>query len=739
MGNQAVIVKIASQFHRNGLKFRNCRRLLTKSTILTYAIALLLCFQLILGKVLDDIITAPNGTLMQRLATSLLSFLSSKYGIFYSLIVLLTVFSIVTIYIHRKDSLNKLVYNYRYVIAFLLFLIAVVFSISGSSIACWGRTLPDGSNRGLLFGTPRGVRTDEWALFTPMTIAQFLDPQGKFPYNGEVFRGTATDMFIIYGQPVHDIAMLFRPFQVGFLFLGLNRGLAFFWYGRLIALFMATFEFGMLITNRDKLLSVSLGAMTTFAPVVQWWFSINGFVEMIIFSEIIIIALREFFITRNIYKKVILCAVLVISSGSFIFTLYPAWEIPMGYVIFSILIGTFASDYKIMQVRPARDFSILGIGIVTLLSISAHIAMHSSDAIHAVMNTAYPGKRISTGGGGLLLSMRYPISYFLPYIVNPEKLSIGVDGQTAFVDLFPLGLILALYLIFRKKQHDPVLISLVSIAVILGWYCFIGFPVFLAKATLLGNTITERALVIFSFVNLLLLFRSITLIRTKQFVSTFTPTIVISLIITVIIIFSCHLIEPNYMGIVQALVAGAAIMLGCYFTMRADKQIIAFFCCCTAMICGLLVNPVQQGVNVATDSPLVEDVRDIVNHDKNSLWVTAVSWQGNLTTLAGAKTLTSTNTYPNSKLWNVLDPNHSREQEWNRYAHLQTTITSRHTNFSLKQVDVIQLSLSVTDLQKLHVDYIVTNDNDSKLALDHSNIATLISDRGGYSIYSIAE
>lgn len=39
-------------------------------------------------------------------------------------------------------------------------------------------------------------------------------------------------MFIVCGQPVMDIAMIFRPFYWGYLFLSAGKGLAFFWYGR---------------------------------------------------------------------------------------------------------------------------------------------------------------------------------------------------------------------------------------------------------------------------------------------------------------------------------------------------------------------------------------------------------------------------------------------------------------------------------------------------------------------------
>ncbi|MFR8874730.1 MAG: hypothetical protein ACLVHV_15640 [Oscillospiraceae bacterium] len=59
-----------------------------------------------------------------------------------------------------------------------------------------------GSDDGLLFGVNRAVRSDEWAVNTPMAFAQYYDPQGAYPYFGQVMRGAITDSFIVYGQPV---------------------------------------------------------------------------------------------------------------------------------------------------------------------------------------------------------------------------------------------------------------------------------------------------------------------------------------------------------------------------------------------------------------------------------------------------------------------------------------------------------------------------------------------------------
>ena len=64
--------------------------------------------------------------------------------------------------------------RYRYVIGLIVFVLCILFEISGSSISMYGDYLGlDVNSRGLLFGTGRGIRMDEWATNTPISIPSF--------------------------------------------------------------------------------------------------------------------------------------------------------------------------------------------------------------------------------------------------------------------------------------------------------------------------------------------------------------------------------------------------------------------------------------------------------------------------------------------------------------------------------------------------------------------------------------
>ena len=181
-----------------------------------------------------------------------------------------------------------------------------------------------------------------------MTFAQYYDPQGSWPYFGEVLRATSTDMFMVYGQPVLDPSILLRPFQVGFLFLGLSRGLSFYWSARLIALFMASFEFGRMLTDNKRGLSLAYASLVALAPAVSWWFSINSLVEMVICISVIAVCFNLYVQEGSVWAKskkrrILLIVVCAYACLVFVFSVYPAWQVPLAYVLLAVIIALAVS------------------------------------------------------------------------------------------------------------------------------------------------------------------------------------------------------------------------------------------------------------------------------------------------------------------------------------------------------------------------------------------------------------
>ena len=99
-------------------------------------------------------------------------------------------------------------------------------------------------------------------------------------------------------------------------------------------------------------------------------------------------------------------------------------------------------------------------GLITL-------AVTSWDVIQAELNSVYPGAAPpSSGGNGLWWMMKYPIS-LLGRINNNDPLIVENSSVICFA---PAGFLLALWVLFKEKKKDPLLILLVGLDV---FFCLV--------------------------------------------------------------------------------------------------------------------------------------------------------------------------------------------------------------------------------------------------------------------------
>ena len=109
-----------------------------------------------------------------------------------------------------------------------------------------------------------------------------------------------TDMFTVVAPPVLDILTLARPFNIGFIILGAERGLSFLWFGKWIALMLVAFEFCMLITNKKKLISLMGMLMIVFSAATVWW----NWTDILFWGMLALLLINKFMETKkmnNIY------------------------------------------------------------------------------------------------------------------------------------------------------------------------------------------------------------------------------------------------------------------------------------------------------------------------------------------------------------------------------------------------------------------------------------------------------
>lgn len=591
----------------------------------------------------------------------------------------------------------------------------------------------------MILGKSRGIRSDEWAVLTPMTLSQLENATGSFPYFGETLRGSLTDMFIIYGQPVSDWMMIFRPFQVGYLFLTAGQGMAFFWCGRTIALFLVSFEMGMLITDKNRRLSVIYAFLIMWAPAVQWWFAINGFVEMLIFSQLSVLLLNLYMRKPDVRIRLACLVGIFICAGGYILTFYPAWQIPLLFVLIGLLLWVFLKNYRQCEMQK-RDWAMIIIAVILFAVVMGSILYRSRETLAAVLNTAYPGKRIGLGGKqGKRISQ---------YIVNIWSAMFGESGFTKnavedshFFWFYPICYILPVYVWVKEKKKDILLNILTGISVFLWIYCVIGFPKIIAVATMMKFTTGKRALVILEFAGVLLLIRSVSLIKNSVDKKI---AVTISMLATGLLMYSCFRENPAFFNksiFVVTFTVVFVIFVG--ILLYQKEKISKFFVIgiLTVMFfCGGLVNPVRHGIGNLEEIKILEEIDQIQERDPKALW--AVEDESipyiNVPIIKGAATINSTNTYPDIKKWQKIDPEKKYTKIYNRYAHIELEVKKEgEPEFELVTDDRVKIRLTLNSLALLDVKYIWSKNDLHMMCTNEYGVETLYEDQNGDRIYQI--
>jgi len=625
--------------------------------------------------------------------------------------------------------------GHRFALALGVLLFAVGLNVNGSSLAMWNRHVRNPSAHPPLFGEERPIRSDEWAVFTPMTTAQsFAD--APWPYFNGIPRAETTDMFSVYAQPVRHPLLLFRPFLAGHLLFGFSRGLAFFWTARWLALLLAMYGLFKLLTGGDKTLSAVASFLVFLSPVVQWWGAINALAEMLIFGSLFVLCLDRVLKSGAFRNRCWPMLGMGYAAVAYFMTLYPAAMVPLAYVF-----GAIALWVVLRSVRSFRpDGATLGFAAVVFMacvvSLLAYLRL-SGDAFRILSRTVYPGQRFDCGGGwlrGLALSWG---NLFFPWTSHAIETNNPFE-QAMFLDFFPLGIALFAVSWSRRKRPDACSILLLAVGAVLGGYSIVGLPPWAARLSLLSRSIPPRAAVVLSFSQFLLAVRSLALLRSSP---GRVAGAVLSAVFAALAALLSHFAYPTYLpparlGLV-AVVAGLSCF--CLLRLRLHPKTSAAGLLALAFAAGAFVNPVQKGDAGVLDSGLARAIRGIAEKDPSPWLVEGASFPMNqYPLLAGAPTLNAGNLYPTPDRWLRLDPEGKAKSVWNRYAvGIRFDLKPGGTPaFSLTGFDTFRIEAPNETIRQLGVRYVMSR-NDLSALSNETAAYTLLDSVSGWHIYRL--
>ena len=644
------------------------------------------------------------------------------------------------------EKTREFVYKYRYAFAGFVFMLCVLFEISGSSIGQWCNDFGV-EDKGILTGMSRPVRSDEYGLTTPYMFSQEASQsENAYEYFSDYANGTESDLFMGIRQPIKNILTILRPFLLGFLFLSPAKGLSFWWCGKLIVLFMATFEMGMLLTDKRKSLSCVMAMLIAFSSVVSWWFS-TSVAEVIIYTEIAMLLFNKYLTEKKVLKRMLLLVGILYQAGCYIMLLYPSWQVPFVYVILVLATWIFIKNYKKLTLCW-YDYASIVTGLVALGLVFVYIFNKSADTIELISQSVYPGERLELGGNGF----GYMFTYHLNIWFSMTNFIFGTnicEAATIF-DMFPFSIVLPIVAMIINKKKDMLSIMLLGLNLFFFVWIAFGFNEFFAKITFLSNSQAIRTMLAFGFVNVMLLIRGVALMKESI---KLVPAMGISVgISAVIILVTLLFTRGTEIGLAYKVVYfGAGFVLigilafGLFnFNKKNWTIITTMLVGIISMICGIMVNPIRKGIDSVYEIEWIEEIKNVSKlGNVDAVWVVessdipALSY-ANVGLMCGVKTFNSTAVYPNIKMWETLDPNGENNYVYNRFSHIGIYIKeSGEPEFELVTPDSFKVYVTFDDLYEAGVTYVTGCSDLEKCAKNAKCTVTRVNNSNNIYIYML--
>lgn len=629
--------------------------------------------------------------------------------------------------------------SYRYFIAIIALIVGISLNLHGSSINNWSNmgvresitgeiieaqneyqtdtgsfdtlsltvkewvSIPPKED-GTIVGVPRMIRSDEWLVQTPFYLSQ--SSTGNKLVN-ESYALSGQNMIVAYNAPVQHISVLGKPFNWGFIFLGSEKGLSWYWCFKIIGLLLLSFEFTMILTKKNKLLSLLGSLWITFTPTLQWWF-MQHLGDTVFFALLLMVSIFHFFNSSSMKKK-LTCAILIgIAMIGFVLIIYPAFQVIFAYIVATFFAIEFLKALKLKKISKA-DWLIMITTFGFASIIIAYSLWSSLDAINLTLNTVYPGSRISVGGeinfsqiSESIINLLLPFK--IPHYSNQVELSSAIHFA-------PLCLLLLPFTLTKKNiKVESVGILLFLAYILLCFYSIHGFPEKVAKITLFSFVTGSRSWQAASVIGVFLSLWFLAYIWEIRFC--LRKVAVFSALIVTIVFLYFSMSDANLLAYMKALPVIVVILLisAIFLLFVYEKsKLSVLLMTMVILISGATVNPIVHGLDAMETKSLSIKIKEIVKEDNQAYWIADNSYLYQYPQMFGAKSLDGVRFYPDITLMTILDPDKRFETEWNRYAHVHYTLVSTETTMVNPAPDNLHVNLSVYKLDDLNVKYILSN------------------------------
>lgn len=605
----------------------------------------------------------------------------------------------------------------------VVFALLVAFEINGSSNGLTWTWFNSTADPDQLTGQPRPVRSDEWFAQLSWTISQYH--QGFPPVNPGSPGGT--DLTTLWDVPVQYWTGIFRPQLWGYFFLGLSHGLAWQWWLPAALAMIAVYLLVVTLNPRRPLTAAVLAVTAIVSPMLLWWWQTTGFLSvgwpLFTMAAMVWILKDPRFLVRTGWMA---------AAGFFAVNLALTSYVP--FILTGVWIAVlFGVGVMIDTIRdremPARKVVARMGGLVLAGAVAGAVvgtyALLRRDTFRAIAGTVYPGQRSDPTGllagdsDAFLALFGAPFNGALRSVQGETGLGSNQSESAAtfMVATFLVpGLVLLIIAARRATgRWSWSAVSVVAAVTLYVAYLYVANWDLGARLFLLDKVPTGRARL--AFAGLLPAAAAVTIrlvdhlpAAPRRLAAVLAGAVAVA--INVAVWRGLRGGTPNILAEDSSWrIAVVAVCLGTialFFRRLVLPGAVALLVATTVVSVGIV--PLHRGVVDLHDSVPGRAIEAIDSREPGTWVGTVFPVTTALLEQSGVKSFSAVQSYPTDSLWSDLDPTSSREQTWNRYAHLDWHLAKTgQTRERLGGADYIVIEMDpCSDFAQRRVDYVLT-------------------------------
>ncbi len=595
----------------------------------------------------------------------------------------------------------------------LLFATLVALRVHGFSLAAWHEVIDGSAPSEVLLGKPRLIRSDDWKVHLPLLFAQTAQTP-RFPVvNPSV--GLGQSMLLPIDAPVANWVSLFRPTMWGFL-LGSDVGLAWLWWSRVLGLFGVWFAVLVVVTRGRFAPAATGAALLVCAPFFQFW-AFNGAPQVTSMGAAFLatVALARARERRSVVAAAI---ALALAGAWFALAIYPPYQVTLGWLYVALVAGFLLDGRNSLPLRHHVALRAIALALagVCVVAVVAAFASEASDAIATMRNTAYPGRRMSSGAERNLAEL-WNANLGAPLWAENWGPLYNICEAASFWMLSPVPLALLLWRRMRGERIDALTAAVALYALALSIYALVGIPAFLARVTALGFVPGKRAVIGIGLADAILLVRFAACgapARRDERTRVFAIAVACFVALAGCSFWLERELPDARLPVLLGFAFGNAV-LAAFFLQLPRRALMALVA--LSAISTLWFNPLAVGGSAyLRDNPLAQAILEIDRAEGGqTTWVSfGRDDLPNLFRAIGVRALNGVHPIPQLELWKRIDPGGAFRNVYNRYAHIAfAAAPSGAPRFQLHSQDyvIVQIRPNSDEFRALGVTHVLVLDD----------------------------